>query len=734
MRTYFVVSFLLGGVACYITALWAYFANKSKQVNISWALLGLAAGTWSLGHFIMAITRNYQLAWVSCNILYGAAVLIPFLYLYFVYALIDAISSKRREIVYSFLVSFLLLFPLYPLKLFVKDVIPKSVFNYYDELKQPAVLFFLFFVIVPTYALFRLLQALRKVRGIKKVQLQYVFLASVFGFVGGGSTFLLAFNIKIPPYPIVLFPLYPIIITYAIIRYRLMDINVALTRAGVFSVVYAFVLGVPFGVIVWARTWLQGYGYYGILIPTTIMAVFASAGPFIYTKICRRAENRLRREEFLAHQALNNLAQDMMRFTKLQTLLKLIVHQVVKIMKVNSASIYIKDEQNEHYHLRASWSVDDTSPEQSKFSEESALLKDILLRQIPLVAEELKISHTPEVSSHMKKLQMELQRARAAVVIPAFKGGAPFGFLILGERRDSRLFTQQDLNLLTLLGNQSVLAIENAQLFEKEKTLLAEKSRRDALADMAPGVAHQFNNRLMSITTAAEMQKALLEQKDSKEFSPEEIAALIEQTKTTLDSIVNDTMRGKDIANAILKKGKAKLAYVKTDLAPIIQSSIDLLKMSRTKSTLEGNPEPEVILTTEDNLPKLTLNESLIQDVFYNIIDNARDAIIIKNKAINEHKLTPTTAPYKGKITVTLAKKDNKVEVTVNDNGIGMDEKTKARLFVPYFTTKATALKGTGMGLWVIRSFVEEHKGKISFESEYTKGATFTITFPIKEG
>ena len=69
--------------------------------------------------------------------------------------------------------------------------------------------------------------------------------------------------------------------------------------------------------------------------------------------------------------------------------------------------------------------------------------------------------------------------------------------------------------------------------------------------------------------------------------------------------------------------------------------------------------------------------------------------------------------------------------IEVSDNGIGMTDEEFDHLFLPFFTTKATAEKGTGIGLAVIKLMVENHKGTIRAESEYGKGTTFHITLPV---
>jgi signal transduction histidine kinase len=88
---------------------------------------------------------------------------------------------------------------------------------------------------------------------------------------------------------------------------------------------------------------------------------------------------------------------------------------------------------------------------------------------------------------------------------------------------------------------------------------------------------------------------------------------------------------------------------------------------------------------------------------------------------------------FQGEIEVTLRQEDHIITAQVRDNGIGLTKENHRKLFTPYFTTKATSNKGSGLGLCIIRDFVEIHKGSITCDSEYGKGATFNIKLPIKK-
>ena len=86
---------------------------------------------------------------------------------------------------------------------------------------------------------------------------------------------------------------------------------------------------------------------------------------------------------------------------------------------------------------------------------------------------------------------------------------------------------------------------------------------------------------------------------------------------------------------------------------------------------------------------------------------------------------------YKPEITINVSKQDNNCIITITDNGKGMTDEVKQRLFENFFTTKPVG-EGTGLGMNIVRDIIEnKHHGKITFESEEGQGASFTFTIPI---
>jgi len=117
-----------------------------------------------------------------------------------------------------------------------------------------------------------------------------------------------------------------------------------------------------------------------------------------------------------------------------------------------------------------------------------------------------------------------------------------------------------------------------------------------------------------------------------------------------------------------------------------------------------------------------------LEEVFFNLIDNAYDAITERHTTFKEKN-------YRGRITFsTRNRPDNVLEITVEDNGIGVKESHVNKLFTPFFTTKTSSRRGTGLGLYVIKKIItDNHKGRISFESEYQIGTRFIIELPKAE-
>lgn len=707
-----------------IMGLLVLFRGTNKRIKKSWFLFCMAICIWAWGSYNFFTISSIKKAYFWWQIAIIGIMFIPVTYYNLIYVYCDLKKKIQRYLlisVYTLSCVFVILSAFYPQEVFGQL---RWVFNQYYQLdwqssKNPILLisYITLYWFLLSYAFFILIKSYRKSIGVLRNQLKYFIVASAIGWLGPTLMWLITFRIDIYPYSNFLIAIQPIFIGYAIVKYRLLDIKVALTRAGIFGIVYAVLLGVPL--------WM-GYGLNHWQYALWIMLFSATAGPFIYLFLQRRADARMHAEEYHAHELLKQASQGMIHIHSINKLLRLIIHITTKTLQLDNASVFLAEPNSETFKLYA-------VRQKSKYhyleslSENDPLIQKLALLREPLVYEEVRlesrdIKHKPDSSIH--EIESQMHQLSAAVVIPAISRGRMLGFLSLGDKRSKRMYSPEDLSTLNALSHQAALAMENALFYEKEKIWLAEQSKRQALGEMAPGASHQFDNRLNTISAAADNLLDIIKT-DLPNLSKEQLAEMV---SSDLESIRAEVNKGKQITDAILQRSKVKLEFAPTDIVKVIENAINLTNLRRTRESLAGAKKPEFVFNHPASLPLLNLCEGPIQDVFENMFNNAIDAIVIKDK----RKIEPD---YSGKIAITILQRDKFIDVVVEDNGIGIQSENLRKLFTPLFTTKATSEKGvvggSGLGLSVMQSFVEDHGGTIKVESEYTKWTKFAVSLPL---
>lgn len=235
---------------------------------------------------------------------------------------------------------------------------------------------------------------------------------------------------------------------------------------------------------------------------------------------------------------------------------------------------------------------------------------------------------------------------------------------------------------------------------EQEKQQLRDKaemsSRLATVGEMAAGIAHEINNPLTGVIGFSQM----LMQED---VSPE----IKEQLK-----IINDgSQRVKEIVRRMLTFARqTKPVKTSINVHELIDNTLEIrgyvLKTANIKVIKDYDPD----------LPWITADPGQLQQVFLNIIVNAEYAM--------------KKAHGKGSITITTSKTDDHIRLIFKDDGPGMTEEVKTKLFQPFYTTKDPG-EGTGLGLSMSRAIILEHNGTIEVVSKPSIGTTFVIELPF---
>jgi signal transduction histidine kinase len=544
------------------------------------------------------------------------------------------------------------------------------------------------------------------------------------GFFGGITNFLPVYNVNIYPFGNFTIPLYSLIVTYAIIRYRLLDISIAITRSGIFLAVYSLILGTPLLLIYFLQNELVSVlGVSWWIAPFLCSTGLATLGPFLYIYFEKKAEDQLLKEQKNYQNILRGASSGMIRVRNLDLLLKLIVYVITKIVRIRHAIIYLLDEDSSSYILKALRASRGVNVETRVIDVDSPLICYLSAEGEPLVTEEVAMRLKVEPQNEMLlSLGKQLNQLNAALVVPSFVEDRLIGILVLGEKRSGKIYSQDDLAVFSVLANQAALAIENAQFYEeikKTQESLFQAEKMATIGTMADGLSHQINNRFHALSLIAGDSLDIINTYDCSQCS-EATRQIFNDLKNSLERIQANVLQGGEVVKGLLKYSRpGEGGFERVAFKDILDGAVEMVSYKiRIK-------EIDFVKDIPSDLPSLNANVVQLQEVFFNLIDNAYDAIKERQMILNEED-------YRGRIEIAAMSDQSSLHINVQDNGIGIKPDDKKKIFTPFFTTKATSKKGTGLGLYVIQKIIAAHNGQIRINSVYLSGTCFTVTLPIK--
>jgi two-component system cell cycle sensor histidine kinase/response regulator CckA len=265
--------------------------------------------------------------------------------------------------------------------------------------------------------------------------------------------------------------------------------------------------------------------------------------------------------------------------------------------------------------------------------------------------------------------------------------------------------TVQDPEGRTLYFEGTVQDITQRRELEQQ---VQQMQKIEAIGRLAGGVAHDFNNILMAISSYAELLYRRVPEEDTN--------------RRYIDEIVKATNRGSALTQSLLAFSRKQVLSPKVlDMNALIADQIDMLKRLITENI-------ELRFVPCRDLGRVRVDPGQIEQVVMNLVINARDAmpnggqlVIETGNAELDQAVCPTSENGAGT--------RNYVLLAVSDNGYGMDTATKSHIFEPFFSTKEQG-KGTGLGLATVFGIVKQSSGHIFVHSEPGHGTTFKIHFP----
>jgi signal transduction histidine kinase len=287
--------------------------------------------------------------------------------------------------------------------------------------------------------------------------------------------------------------------------------------------------------------------------------------------------------------------------------------------------------------------------------------------------------------------------------VPLLYQGRLSGILLISDKISSREFNNDDVEFMSILGNQISVSIENTRLYQAERFLsrqlretqdqLLQSERLAALGEMSAKVAHEINNPLGIIKNYLHLTaNAVNENNEAKKYTN-----IVEEEINRIARIVKELLEFHRPHRVEMEP--TDIAKLINDLIELMERQLDTAKIVCQKNFNENYPE---VMASSENL----------KQVFLNIIINAYDAM-----------------ENGGTLNISIRQEENNLLISICDTGPGIPPELIPRIFEPFFTTKEQG-KGTGLGLSVCYGIIKSHNGSILFNNT-DEGGCFEIRLPI---
>lgn len=537
---------------------------------------------------------------------------------------------------------------------------------------------------------------------IRRQQIKFVLIAFVIAYLGSVD-FFPAFGYEVYPFGYVPIFLLTVVVTTAILRYRLLDAAPFVALSATYLPVIPFALMLIF--LAPALGNLEPASAAGMLVFMTV------AFTILYATFQPRLQSALNKGLFPgrydAYNTLTRFSHAMVMNLDLVNLQTEIVHTLQTTMGIEKISLFLFEKEQGRYSLKVSHGIDEDKAKAVQITSHAPFIEFLLKHDRPIVKEEFQRGLGGQEDTDASTLIATLTMMDAEVCIPLTNKTRLIGFVNLGHKPALGIYTQDDLDLLGSLAANAAIALDNATLYDdwkRSQLLIRRADRLRSLETIAGGFAHEVRNPLTSIKTFIQLVPT---RRDDPEF---------------LDGfgsvVADDLARIERLIEEILDY--ARYMKPKFSLESINEIVISCLHFMDVKASSLG-----VVIEKQlaEELSCIMVDRQQIKQVLMNLALNAIDAM----KA-NGGRLTVVTRQLTGTDGTRW------IQIEVSDSGCGIAPEDLPHIFDPFFTTKheSTEHVGTGLGLSIVHQIIQEHAGRVEARSVVGQGTTFILTLPEK--
>jgi len=441
--------------------------------------------------------------------------------------------------------------------------------------------------------------------------------------------------------------------------------------------------------------------------------------------------------------ALGEVSQAVNSTLDLETVLETIVTKAAQLSNTDAGAIYVFDEADGEFRLRATYAMDRELIEalgRARIGLDERNVAQMLAKREPVQVADFE----RDVRSDVDEIILRAGY-RARLTAPLFRGDEVVGLLVV-RRRTPGAFSENTIDLIKTFAAQSAVAIQNARLFANVETRTRELARSlqdlrtaqdrliqteklASLGQLTAGIAHEIKNPLNFVNNFSGVSVELIDElKDTlgrvkvDDQTRADITELADTLRNNLDKIVQHGKRADSIVkNMLLHSREGSGEHRSVDVNALVEEAVNLAyhgaraEKKGFNITLERSFDP--------NAGAANLFPQEITRVLLNVIANGFYAAIKREEQAHGDRREPT-------LFATTKSLGDRVEIRIRDNGTGIPAEVREKMFNPFFTTKPAG-EGTGLGLSISHDIVvKQHAGSIEVDSEPGEYTEVRIVLP----
>ncbi len=304
-------------------------------------------------------------------------------------------------------------------------------------------------------------------------------------------------------------------------------------------------------------------------------------------------------------------------------------------------------------------------------------------------------------AQHAEEEELLQLGLRCRVAAPLLVGARAVGMLSV-VRTEPASFTQEEIELMSLLGRLVGTAVQNIRAYEAERSTVDELRRLSTLrADFVSLVSHELRSPMAAVIGAARTLQQRWRELTAEQR--ESFLALIADETTRLAALIGDVLD-----TSRIEAGTFSYSFADVDVAELVRETVAAAEI--------GQDEVALAASVREPLPRVRGDRERLRQVLTNLIENA-----VKY------------SPARAEVRVTAQADHDRVLVSVADAGPGIPREQQRLVFEKFgrAQTPGAGKPGTGLGLFIARSIAEAHGGSLDVRSAPGRGATFTLALPL---